>query len=146
MFDGDAPEANQLEHLQSPDGITWPMGNTAEEIQTSICAITDYLDNHMPAIISSLTTDAHYKNLMENITTFSNQFKNVAIQNTDATRECHRNITASNDYEKKETGLRIILFARKWVDNFANKACVLLRDKTDRTTPMTLQLFTTQTN
>lgn len=124
MFGENAPESK---HLEALEGITWPAGNTTEELLT-ICAITDYLENHMPTIISDLT-EKHLNDLITNIIAFKNQFKAVVnvisrLQNPSIPKQCHRNATTSNDFSKKETGLRIIHFSIKWVEHFTNTLCV----------------------
>lgn len=123
MFNGHLPRGYQL---KSPEGITWPAGNTTEEIQTSICAITDYLGNHMPAIIRNLMKE-HHETLIRNINAFNTQFKAVASigqNNNGILKPCHRNVTTSHDYTMKKTGLKILYFSKQWVQHFANGTCV----------------------
>lgn len=123
MFNGHSPKGYQLEPLE---GITWTAGNTTEEIETSVCAITDYLGNHIPTIISTLAQE-HHKDLIKQITAFNTQFTAAVSRsqnNTGVPKWCHRNVTTSNDYMKKRTGLRILYFSRKWVEHFANATCV----------------------
>lgn len=123
MFQKHLPKGFQLKPLE---GITWPAGNTTEEIQTSICAITDYLDNHMPIIIIRTLMKEHHKTLIRNINAFNTQFKAVVStgqKNSGILKPCHRNVTMSHDYVMKETGLRILYFSRQWVEHFANATC-----------------------
>ncbi|KAL7392445.1 hypothetical protein ABVT39_024784 [Epinephelus coioides] len=105
------------------EGITF--GNSTEEVQTSACAISDYLNKHLPAIIKSLTEN--YEDILKNTTTFLDGFNTVVKQSSDQNepKQCHRNVTAADDYNKKRIGFQIIHLTRRWVEIFTgtNTTC-----------------------
>lgn len=121
MFHGDAPMKYKSNSLQPLEGITFPVGNATEEIRASVCAISDYLDNHLLMIIRELIQE--HGHLINQIRAFHIQFK-AAVEprrrDPDEQKRCHRNVTMSHTYAKKVFGIQIIYFARKWVEGFTN--------------------------
>lgn len=114
-FNGTPPRG-----LEPLEGITLPVGNDRMKIQASVCAINDYLQNHIVQILCNLTQQC--QGLVRDIRAFSTQFS-VVFQTT-ATLQCHRQITAGHNYELKEIGLQIINFTRQWVESFTNTTTI----------------------
>eukprot|EP00064_Thunnus_orientalis_P013390 superscaffoldBa00002172_g13429 len=107
---------NQLKPIT---GITLPVRNNAKEIQASVCAISDYLGNHLPAIIKSLKKEPK-DGIIENANRFNTNFI-AAVRQTNIsqhTQPCSTSLTISDDYRKKIMGLRIINSSRRWVEGF----------------------------
>ncbi|KAM7416688.1 hypothetical protein PAMA_018648 [Pampus argenteus] len=119
ILNGVAPLEYKQKSLRPMKGITLPVGNTTEEIQASACAISDYLDNHLPAITRNLTL--RHQDIIENTDAFHHQFKGLfsceqlgSHENTN----CHRNGSITNNYDMKPIGLQIIYSVRKWVESY----------------------------
>lgn len=128
MFDNDPPLEYNSNSLQPIDGITLNVGNTTEEIQASVCAISDYLNVHLKAIVNSLTQ--HQNHIIRNISMFHSVLEGVVNplldgpKNTTSIPKCSpRKLPTLYDYEKKETGLKIIYFTKKWVKSFIHTKC-----------------------
>lgn len=99
------------------------MGNTPEEINTSICAITNYLNNHMKTIVSATLSPGHMsKKILDNIEMFTREFKAAAGVST---TECIIiSLDGLDDYKKKILGCQILSSVRKWVEHFSHNSCV----------------------
>lgn len=112
-----------------PEGIKWPVTgssrNRNQDVQQTVCAISDYLGNHMPQIIGAFTNEPRH-NLTAKISAFRLTFKAAAARallRTDPPDCAPRNVT-STDFEKKQLGLRILHYSRRWVEEFTNSTCV----------------------
>ncbi|KAM7391957.1 hypothetical protein PAMP_022603 [Pampus punctatissimus] len=99
IFNGAAPLVYKEKRLQPMKGITLPVGNTIEEIQASTCAISDYLDNHLPAIMRNLTL--RHQDIIENTDTFYHQFKALKQLGSHQNTNCHRDVLITNNYNMK---------------------------------------------
>lgn len=103
-------------NLRPVEGITLPVGNTTNEIQASVCAINDYLENHLPHIVKNLY--ANYSKITRNLQIFRNQLKGVAREHFKVDNSCKREVPAQDGYSMKGYGFRIIHFTKKWTESF----------------------------
>ncbi|XP_078809161.1 uncharacterized protein LOC144994590 [Oryzias latipes] len=105
-------------HPEPLEGLTFPLGNTTDEIQSSVCAINDYLKNHLPPIFKNL--HANYSKILRNIQEFGKQLEDVAREHLkiDNQQPCEREVPALDCYSMKHYGYRIISFTRKWTKSF----------------------------
>ncbi|TNN54565.1 hypothetical protein EYF80_035195 [Liparis tanakae] len=115
LFGGEPPCT-----LAPIEGIT--LKNTTEEgLQASICAIIDYLDKHLPKILSLFRNN---KLILKNTTVFLFHFNNAVERSSSETNKtcssirCHRPVTVQDHYTMKVKGLQIITSTRQWVETF----------------------------
>lgn len=129
MFTSGGPLINISESV--PEGIKWPVANSSsssnrsQDVQQSVCAIADYLGNHMPQIIGTFKKDPH-DNLTAKISLFNSTFK-AAAKNAKLRTDppyCERRRIAQYDFQKKRAGLEILYYSRRWVEDFTNSTCV----------------------
>ncbi|CAB1456477.1 unnamed protein product [Pleuronectes platessa] len=114
IFSRDPPRRYKLGTWNLSEGITF--GNKTEEIQASVCAIMDYLGNHLPNITRSLTKQ--FDPIIANTNWFLHHFK-AAVECTVNVTGCERReIETSNLYARKKTCLRILYSSERWVKNF----------------------------
>lgn len=126
MFNGHQIKEFKTNMSKPLGGITFPDENNSGEVLTFMSNITDCLENVLPAIITNLTQPHHQQYIMNNITLFLKEFKEVQRinrgQNTTVVPiQCPIQITDCNDYSKKKNGLRIIHYARQWVESMLSK-------------------------
>lgn len=126
MFNGRLPTEFKTNISKSYGGLTLPEQNdSGDRVLAFMSNITDCLDNVLPAIITNLTHKHYQQHIISNITLFLNEFKEVQLMNrgqnasTVPTR-CPTQIAAYDDYRKKEFGLRIIYYAKQWVERFTS--------------------------
>ncbi|KAK5871138.1 hypothetical protein PBY51_004034 [Eleginops maclovinus] len=112
------------------EGITF--GNATEiENQTSICAIHDYLNYHLPTILNNL--HKYPDSILKETKAFLSQFT-IAVKNSEEGKnvleDCNRNVTTSDDYSMKRLGLRIISYTRRWLEQYTGikVTCLGLKD------------------
>lgn len=125
MFDGHLPTKFKTNMSQPRGGIVLPDRNNSGEVLTFMSTITDCLDNVLPAIITNLTQQHYQQHIINNITLFLNEFKEVHPINrgqniSTVPIRCPTQIKAYDDYRKKEIGLRIIYYAKQWVERFTS--------------------------
>lgn len=129
MFTSGAPLINSSESV--PEGIKWPVANSgsssnrSQDVQQSVCAIVDYLGNHMPQIIGTFMKDPN-DNLTTRIRNYNKTFKAAARHaglHTDPPH-CELRRMAQNDFQKKMAGLKILYYSRRWVEDFTNATCI----------------------
>lgn len=113
-----------------PEGIKWPVTNSSssnrgQDVQRSVCAIADYLGNHMPQIIATFENDPR-DNLTAKIRDFKTTFKAAAesAQLSTDPPYCERRNVTQYDFQKKRAGLEILHYSRRWVEEFTNSTCV----------------------
>lgn len=99
------------------------MGNTTKEINTSICAISKYLRNHMEKIVSdTLIPGPARKEILDDIEMFAHEFKAATRVST---VQCNvTSLDGLDDYKKKQLGCQILSSVRRWVEHFAHVSCV----------------------
>lgn len=112
-----------------PEGIKWPVTNSSssnrsQDVQQSVCAIADYLSNHMPQIIGTFKKDPH--DIMPKISAFNSTFKAAAVcaQLRTDPPYCEQRKLTLYDFQKKRAGLEILYYSRRWVEEFTNSTCV----------------------
>ncbi|CAK6966469.1 hypothetical protein F2P81_013967 [Scomber scombrus] len=120
IFNSQPPVKYSSGSLQPIEGINVTMKcDDAEDIQASFCSISDYLNNHLPDIVKSLALN-HNEEIIKNTNVFYQHFNAVLrrMVMSQQTRCYHRNVTTSDDYERKVIGLKILYFTRRWVKSF----------------------------
>lgn len=117
---------HQIDISGPPEGMMWPV-NSIQDVQQTVCAILDYLGNHMPQIIGTfIKVNKTPHNMVARISAFKTNFKSAAALASLHTSPPHcvqRNVPLY-DFEKKVHGLRILHFSRQWVEEFINSTCV----------------------
>lgn len=108
------------------EGITF--GDTKEEINASICAISDYL-KQLKTIVGNLTDQP--KEILPHTDKFLRQFdycvNHPKISKIGIPKQCHRNVTTSDHYTMKEIGFQIINSTKSWVESFTGTKHPCLR-------------------
>lgn len=115
----------EIDILGPPEGIMWPV-TPIQNVQQTVCAILDYLGNHMPQIIDTFPdVNRTPHNIKLKIYAFRTNFKSaaaLAFLHTAPPCCVQRNVTHYG-FQKKLDGWRILHFSRRWVEEFINSTC-----------------------
>lgn len=116
----------QFNILSPPEGIMWPVTSN-KNVQQTVCAILDYLGNHMPQIIGTfIGANMTPHNMTARISAFKTNFQSAAARaslHTAPPRCVWRNVMR-DDFQKQIDGLSILHFSRRWAEEFINSTCV----------------------